>query len=111
MTGHSDALDTLRRVYLEGLRIDLVDTGTPVVRGGAPPSPDLKANLTAHRQAIIDELTRHRIGQPDPGFNSRIRRRFVTPSACLAGKACSRLGMCSEALRRLPCDHTGQEAA
>ncbi len=108
MTGHSDALAVLRSVYLEGLRIDLAD-GTPVVRGGAPP-PELKADLAAHRQAIIEELARQRIGERDDGYASPLRRRYVVPDSCLANRACSRLGMCSEALRNLLCDHSPQEA-
>ena len=108
MTGHSDTPGVLRSVYLDGLRIDLVDGG-PVVRGGEP-SPELKADLTAHRAEIIEELTRHRIGERDDGFDSPLRRHYVVPDSCLANRACSRLGMCSEALRTLPCDHSPQEA-
>ncbi len=109
MTGHSDALAVLRSVYLDGLRIDQVDGATPVVRGGAP-SPELKADLAAHRQAIIEELARQRIGERDDGYASPLRRRYVVPDSCLANRACSRLGPCSEALRQRPCDHTEQEA-
>jgi hypothetical protein len=110
MATHSDALAVLRRVYLEGLRIDLVDGATPVVRGGTP-SPELLVHLKQQRLAILDNLREHRIGERDPGYNSPLRRCYVVPDACMATKACARLGPCSESLRRLPCDHsTPQEA-
>ncbi len=108
MTGHSDPFDILRRVYLEGLRIDLVDGATPVVRGGAP-SVELKADLSAHRQPIVEHLTRQRIGERDDGYAIPVPRRYVVPAGCLAERACARLGWCGDALMRKACDHAERD--
>ncbi len=101
----SNPLDVFRLAYLEALWVDLTSDGKPTIRGGTP-SPELLVHLKEHRQTIIEELARQRIGEHDDGFNSPIRRRFVVPGDCLATKACARSGMCSEALRQLPCDHS-----
>jgi len=101
----SNALDVCRLAYLEGLRVDLTSDGKPTIRGGTP-SPELLVHLKEHRQAIIEHLKAHRIGERDPGYNSPLRRCYVVPGACMATKACARLGPCGHYLTRRPCGET-----
>jgi len=104
-----NALALLRRCYLHGAMVQ--PDGGGIRLSGRPVPDDVLAELKASKPAVLDNLREHRIGESDPGFNSPVPRRYVVPDACLATKACARLGPCSESLRRLPCDHsTPQEA-
>jgi len=109
MSSNPPVLGLLRRVYLSGGIVEIVDGGMLGLTG--QPCPEhLKADLKEHKAAVLDTLKEQRIGERDDGFNSLVPRRYVVPDACLANRACARLGMCSEALRNLPCDHSPQEA-
>ena len=97
-----NTLALLRRCYLHGATVQ--PDGDGIRLSGRPVPDDVLAELKASKPAVLDTLREHRIGERDDGFNSLVPRRYVVPDACMATKACARLGMCSEALRRLPCD-------
>ncbi len=97
-----NTLALLRRCYLHGATVQ--PDGDGIRLSGRPVPDDVLAELKASKPAVLDTLREHRIGERDPGYNSPLRRCYVVPDACLATKACARLGMCTEALRQLSCD-------
>lgn len=96
------AIALLRQCYLHGATVQPYGDGIRL--SGRPVPDDVLAELKASKPAVLDTLREHRIGERDPGYNSPLRRCYVVPDACLATKACARLGMCTEALRQLSCD-------
>lgn len=98
-------VDLLRRLYVHGAHVDLVDDGIRV--SGHPVPDDLLAELRAHRDDVLALMRDHRLGELDDGFDSTVPRRYVSPPSCLAHRACARLGPCSRFLMRRPCDAEG----
>lgn len=108
MNGNSDVFAVLRMLYLEGLRIDLTASGSPVVKGGQP-SEALREILHRHRDEILAVLQEQSIGTYDDSGIPALRR-YVTPPDCLATRACSRLGWCSQSLMQHACNHAATES-
>ena len=67
MSSNPPVLGLLRRVYLSGGIVEIVDGGMLGLTG--QPCPEhLKADLKEHKAAVLDTLKEQRIGERDDGL-------------------------------------------
>ena len=99
--------ETLRAAFAAGVELWL-DAGRLHYRSQGPLPAALKAQLTAHKPAIIALLVAQGVGkQDDYGMfdgEPATPKRYPFPRGCIAQGACVRLGWCWRALDALGCD-------
>lgn len=82
-------------MYAAGVRIAVVEGGRLRLTG-EPCPPELKAELVAHRAAVLAELQRQRIGAGEGPYT------FTWAVPCET-RACRHLGPCGHFLTHRPC--------
>lgn len=97
-----DTLDLLTQLYAAGVTVTIHE-GDALQLRGQPCPPHLKAQLVAHKPAILATLRAHRIGEPDPHPAIHAVRGYVVPCRNLA---CPVLGPCAWQLAGQPCPLT-----
>lgn len=112
----ADTLDLIRRLYVSGAVVAVTPTGTLKLSGDPLPA-GLLAEVRVAKADLLALLTAQGFSTGDDGGDNATARRYVVPHACLAPRACMRLGPCSQFLMRTACDHsqpvyrTAREAA
>lgn len=95
------ALRTVRAAYRAGVLLS-TDGTQLLLTGRGELSPELRADLLAHKPSIITILTVYGVGTTDgygllDGAHSAVKR-YAPLDGCLGLGACSRLGWCQPAL-------------
>lgn len=101
--------ELIRQLYVAGVEVSLTKSNTVRITGQSVPK-GLIAQLQEHKEEIIRILQAQGVGTDEDGFDSPLPRRYVVPPACIATRACARLGPCSQSLMRHCCVRVSDSA-